>query len=240
MGAYNIDELRTTLSDSKRDYSYVVIDNLKVDFKNLKRVAHSDIVDYQNKKINNLLYDFEKELKKLCDDLISKNIPFDAIRATGYPGLIVSANKHQIMLEKFLKRNYENYLNSVLKSISPFYGWTDEDTKNYIFNLTIDDTLYNYVPFNFTFEPLITVHDSPISPFKYLGIEKKIEDIKFSDIVPFDEFIKEINNDGYHLVFTGQELTNYDDYFEKMRKATRYDSLSMYIDLTDNNNNIRR
>ena len=58
--------------------------------------------------------------------------------------------------------------------------------------------------------------------------------------MPFDEFIKEINNDGYHLVFTGQELTNYDDYFEKMRKATRYDSLSMYIDLTDNNNNIRR
>ena len=43
MGAFNIDRLRKTLSDSKRDYSYVVIDNLKVDFKNLKRISHSDV-----------------------------------------------------------------------------------------------------------------------------------------------------------------------------------------------------
>ena len=240
MGAFNIDRLRKTLADSKRDYSYVVIDNLKVDFRNLKRISHSDVVDYQNKKINNLVYCFECCLKNLCDNLIKSNIPFDAISVTGEPGLIVSASKHQEMLEEFMKKNYKDYFDFILKTNSPDFKWTDEDTKNYISNLTIDDTLYNYVPFNFTFEPLITVHDSPISPFKYLGIEKKIEDIKFSDIVPFDEFIKEINNDGYHLVFTGQELTNYDDYFEKMRKATRYDSLSMYIDLTDNNNNIRR
>ena len=238
MGTNNIDRLRKTLADSKRDYSYVVIDNLKVDFRNLKRISHSDVVDYQNKKLNYLVYGFECCLKNLCDDLIKSNIPFDAISVTGEPGLIVGANKHQIMIEKFLKRNYENYLNSVLKSISPSCKWTDEDTKNYISNLTIDDTLYNYVPFNFTLEPLITLNNYLYSPFKYLGLNDENE-FKFSDIVPFDEFIEAIKEDGYHLTLTGQELTNYDDYFEKMRKATRYDSLSMYIDLTDSNN-IRR
>ena len=183
----------------------------------------------------------ERSIYNFCNELMSKNIPFDRIRATSEPGIVLTSSKHRKILEDFIKENYEkNHSVSILPKIK----WEESDSVHYIKNLTINDVLYNYIPLNFTFEPLITIYNKECKSnflypsYKWLGLPRD-DEIKYSEVVPFKDFINEMNIDGFHVLFDGKEIKTFEEYFEHMKKILYSSIITVDVNFNDSNN-IRR
>lgn len=238
MGHYSVYDLRDNVKDDKRKKSGVVISNIDVDFRNLSRLSELKV---PNEGMNLDVYDFESTVRKFNDYIKNHSIPCDQIQVTGNPGIVITSQKHREILEDFLKNNY---LKNKYSTSVPNIGWSATDSLHYISNITINDVLYDYVPLNFTFEPFINVTDKDTndtklcSSYKFLGLTSH-DNIKFECVVLFNDFMKELNRDGYYLLFDGYEVTTYEEYFNRFLKIFYSNELSINIDLYGDNN-IRR
>ena len=89
-----------------------------------------------------------------------------------------------------------------------------------------------------SFKPFIYIQDDigkkEKSLYEYLGVVEKNPET-FETIVPFNEYMQELNSGGYHLFFGNDEINTYEEYFNKMKEVYYNTQLTMKIDFSDNN-----
>jgi len=233
MGYTNIGTLMKINEQQKESKGYIQIANLNVDFRKLKKMTRQEYHNMKDLRISSYANSFEDALSKFCIAMHENNIPFDGIEVEGDPGIIVRDTYHLKYMEEYMK---ENVFNS-----RAILHWYDINSKQYMRSLKMDDVLPNYVPINFSFRPTIILkkqgnnyNEKRCDSYDRLGIEP----IEFfhQDIVEYNEFIKELNEDGYHLFFRKQEPKTYQEYFDIIRDCSSYEKLSMNVDLANDTN----
>ena len=173
MGYYNLEDLRERYNESRSNKTSAVINNIRVDFRNIKRIDnYFRRVDDDSDEYETGVDDFESALSRFCYELQYKNIPFDRIHITGEPGIILKSSTHREILEDFIKKNYEK---SKLASTVPKIEWSPVNSVHYINNLKISDILYNFVPLNF----------SSLLDLKYLNLMRIIYHTSHKKVKPF-------------------------------------------------------
>ncbi len=238
MNKRSVEDFRQKIRADYATRDYVFINNINANLDYLYRISQYDLIDIKNKGKQNLylVESFVSKLDGVLSTLLERNIPLDGIEITGNSGLVLDSRIHRELVDGFMRFHF-----SPDDSDPSEYGSKDSLStyiRARIKNLNIRDTLYNLVPLNLTFEPYIRVNGdkkSLFSNFK-LGIEKN----NFENIVWLNEFIKGLNDNGYHLTYNGVEIKSYEEYFNNICSTTGYrENLSIDVDLTDNNN-IRR
>ena len=238
MNNRSIEGLRQKIRVDYATRDYVVINNLSANLDYLYRISNYDLNDIKNKSKQNLYLaeSFTHKLDEFVSTLLERDIPLDGIEIKGSSGLVLDSRKHRELVDGFMRFHFSS------DDPDPSEYGSKDSLSTYIRakikNIKLSDTLYNLVPLNLTFEPYIRVNGdkkSLFSNFK-LGIEKT----NFENIVWLNEFIKGLNDNGYHLTYNGVEIKSYEEYFNNICSTTSLrENLSIDVDLTDNNN-IRR
>ena len=242
----SLEDLRRTVKNNDRDYNYFVMNNLKVDLRDLisvKKLVIDDIVSdsYKYVEQDSIIQHLEYRIEKYCKYLSSKGIPFDGVSIVSPTGLIITKSKYEEMLKSYMegnrkqeeiyhKRGYSTGLKDTLIS------WHYSNSIGLIKNLEISDTL-KAIPLDFKFVPRYTEGSKQLSSFGYLGQCDSYSDGYKPIIVYFDELVEELDTAGYKLRFNNDIIDNYEDYFKAVVdfsgiKKSNYSQDSDFFDLS--------
>ena len=195
--------------------NYVVINNIEVDLRNLEKMDQSNVfypLIKDSHGINRSHYDaFIENLNEIKCMVDKRNLPYTDIVAIGKPGIIIDSDIHLKTLEDELRYNSKHFYSDYLLS------WYTYHTVNSLKNISIDDTLFNYVPLNLSLTPYFKLDDDKmVSTYEALHMKPITSD--FSTIVELSSFIKELNrydNEGLKFMLDDVEIKTYEDYFTK-------------------------
>ena len=219
MGIYDV---RKAVNEAKKENNYFVIDNLKVDLRNLKAVHKYPIGKIESNNYNytyedSIIPKFDGQLQKYCNYLCLNGVPFDSIEVISEAGLIISRAKYDDIIRDYMTENLKNGKED--KKLD----WSYFDSEKYINNLKIEDTL-EAIPINFTYIPKYTYDKRERKSFNYLG--KKDNYVgSFHTIVYFDELVRVLESSGYKLRYKDEIINSYDDYFNKVTDLSSLENI---------------
>jgi len=231
---FSIGELIKNVRLEKLKEEYVLLPNLKANFRSLRSLDDLDI--YEAKEVTgtasaNELVD---TIYGYSSNLVYQNIPFDGISVTGLPGMILKRDAHINKLRSFINEQHEKANNNIRWARE----WGLENTRDYIKNLKIEETLFDYVPLNLVLSPYLITDDNQKIPSCFFLCRDEIN-AEYSRIVKFGEFYRALSDNGYNLKLVGVDVKDYIEYFNMYLEIGKDCRLNMDIDFT-NKDNIRK
>ncbi len=244
----NVQEVIDKINKEKRQDNYFVMDNLFVDYTNMKKLAKEDVIKLRkgsNTNLNTLMENYYN----FCSVLVDMGIPFDTIDIRGTSGLVLTQSIYQKLMTD---QNFINFLS--MKDYKKCYKaekeWKPIDAIEWLKNIKITDTI-DLIPVKFTFNPWRSIKETTklINPLHFLNKEV-IHAYDCEMIIPFEELKKFFEETGnivrFHYDATNQSksliLKSYEDYFKSLvdvdekyiKDNTRY-YLNIRTDFNTNN-----
>jgi hypothetical protein len=244
----NVQEVIDKINKEKRQDNYFVMDNLFVDYTNMKKLAKEDVIKLRkgsNTNLNTLMENYYN----YCSVLVDMGIPFDTIDIRGTSGLVLTQSIYQKLMTD---QNFINFLS--MKDYKKCYKaekeWKPIDAIEWLKNIKITDTI-DLIPVKFTFNPWRSIKETTklLNPLHFLNKEA-IHAYDCEMIIPFEELKKFFEETGnivrFHYDATNQSksliLKSYEDYFKSLvdvdekyiKDNTRY-YLNIRTDFNTNN-----
>lgn len=214
----SIQDIRKEIKNRASDNNCYIIDNLKVDLRKLKPATERliDVVsdDYPY-HYEDLLKNFEEELKKYCEYLVKLGLPFDYIDMVSDGGLIIKRNIYEEIIRDFMRETRlrdKSRPNPNLKDNA--FEWHNYDTVKYIRQLKSENIL-DCIPFNFKFIPKYRDESGIYNSFSYFGVKESFQG-GFKGIAPLRSLVNKLEDGGYGIDFAGKRLTTIDEYLKVM------------------------
>lgn len=246
----NVQEVIDKINKEKKQDNYFVMDNLFVDYTNMKKLAKEDVIKLRkesNTNLNTLIENYHK----YCSVLVDMGIPFDTIDIRGTSGLVLTQSIYQKLMTD---QNFINFLS--VKDYKKCYKvekeWKPIDAIEWLKNIKITDTI-DLIPIKFVFCAWQSIKGASrlANPFHFLS-KSEIDNYNYEMLIPFDDlknffeetgnklrFIKDGNSEGQTVL-----LKSYEDYFKSLVDVDeKYikDNTRYYLNIrTDfNTNNVR-
>ena len=214
----SIQDIRKEIKNRASDNNCYIIDNLKVDLRKLKPATERliDVVsdDYPY-HYEDLLKNFEEELKKYCEYLVKLGLPFDYIDMVSDGGLIIKRNIYEEIIRDFMR---ETRLRDKSRPNPNFkdnaFEWHNYDTVKYIRQLKSENIL-DCIPFNFKFIPKYRDESGIYNSFSYFGIKENFQG-GFKGIAPLRSLVNKLEDGGYGIDFAGKHIITIDEYLKEI------------------------
>lgn len=246
----NVQEVVDKINKEKRQDNYFVMDNLFVDYTNMKKLAKEDVIKLR-KESNTNLNTLMENYYNFCSVLVDMGIPFDSVDIKGNSGLVLKQEIYQKLMTDQIFANYLS-VNDYKRGYKSTKEWEPIDAIEWFKNIKITDTI-DLTPVKFTFCPWRSIKELPklINPLHFLNKEV-IHAYDCEMIIPFEDLKKFFEETGnivrFHYDATNQSkcliLNSYEDYFNALVKVDENyisNKVMNYLEIETNfnTNNVR-